>query len=325
MMQKSISLFIITGFLGSGKTSVLNSLLEHMQTLQVGLILNDFGSISVDGALVNQSSGIVSTKSLSGGQIFCNCLSASFVKAIEEMSLLMPDVIFVEASGLAKPSSLMDIIAMVATRTEQRVSYKGMLCIVDAQRYPLLSQSLKTLEEQVVYSDWFILNKRDLVDEAALESVSKAIETLCPGSLLVPTSFGKVDEAFVSLLLSGKKAKAQTTTDASLYLGWGEQGRPKSCLFLVEQACEHTQLTEFLTRVSPAFFRIKGFVPAREGKVWSVSAVGEQYSIQESQLTDAIRIGLVCIHAANVQAEDLLNEAWNSLGGSDIPCQIHTS
>ena len=158
MKQKSISLFIITGFLGSGKTSVLNSLLEHMQTLQVGLILNDFGSISVDEALVNQSSGIVSTKSLSGGQIFCNCLSGSFVKAIEEMSLLMPDVIFVEASGLAKPSSLMDIIAMVAARTEQRVSYKGMLCIIDAQRYPLLSQSLKTLEEQVVYSDLLILN-----------------------------------------------------------------------------------------------------------------------------------------------------------------------
>lgn len=325
MKQKSISLFIITGFLGSGKTSVLNSLLEHMQTLQVGLILNDFGSISVDGALVNQTSGIVSTKSLSGGQIFCNCLSGSFVKAIEEMSLLMPDVIFVEASGLAKPSSLMDIIAMVAARTEQRVSYKGMLCIIDAQRYPLLSQSLKTLEEQVVYSDWFILNKRDLVDEAGLESVRKAIEKLCPGSPLVPTSFGKVDEAFVSLLLSGKKEKAQMTSDASSYLGWGEQGRPKSCLFVVEQACEQTQLTQFLAQVSPAFFRIKGFLPSQAGKVWSVSAVGEQYSIQESLLTDTMRLGLVCIHAVHIQAEHLLSEAWNSLGESDIPCQIHAS
>ncbi len=325
MKQKSISLFIITGFLGSGKTSVLNSLLEHMHTLQVGLILNDFGSISVDGALVNQSSGIVSTKSLFGGQIFCNCLSGSFVKAIEEMSLLMPDVIFVEASGLAKPSSLMDIITMVAARTEQRVSYKGMLCIIDAQRYPLLSQSLKTLEEQVVYSDWFILNKKDLVDESGLELVSKAIETLCPGSKVVPSTFGKVNEAFVSMLLSGKKTKVQTTSDASSYLGWGEQGRPKSCLFVVEQACEHTHLTKFLTQVSPAFFRIKGFVPARKGKVWSVSTVGEQYSIQESLLTDAMRLGLVCIHAANVQAEDLLIAAWNSLGESDNPCQIHTS
>jgi G3E family GTPase len=79
-MKKRIPFYILTGFLGSGKTSVINSLLAQFKDKKIGLILNDFGAINIDSALVQGSSDVVSTKSLSGGQIFCSCLSGSFIK-----------------------------------------------------------------------------------------------------------------------------------------------------------------------------------------------------------------------------------------------------
>ncbi|NCB03748.1 MAG: GTP-binding protein, partial [Spirochaetia bacterium] len=85
MMDTSIPLLLVTGFLGSGKTSVINSLLSHLKDKKVALILNDFGSIVIDSAFIQKTGGVVSTKSLHGGQIFCSCLSSSFVKSVVEM------------------------------------------------------------------------------------------------------------------------------------------------------------------------------------------------------------------------------------------------
>ncbi|MDD3824028.1 MAG: GTP-binding protein, partial [Sphaerochaetaceae bacterium] len=103
-----VRLYVLTGFLGSGKTSVINSLLGHLTEQRVGLIVNDFGPIVVDSALVASPDSVVVTKSLSGGQIFCSCLSGKFVDSVEAMLPLGPDMIIVEASGLAKPAPLLE-------------------------------------------------------------------------------------------------------------------------------------------------------------------------------------------------------------------------
>jgi G3E family GTPase len=143
------------------------------------------------------------------------------------MASLNLDAIIVEASGLAKPSPLLEIISNIQQRTNHEISYSGMICVIDAERYHLLSQSLKTIEEQVVFSDWFIVNKIDLVDEATVEGVKASIKGLRPLAPIFTTTFGVVDQAMIELLESSQGGVELKQINGEAYSGWGVHGRPK--------------------------------------------------------------------------------------------------
>lgn len=317
---KTIRLVLVTGFLGSGKTSVINSLLGTLTDKSIGLILNDFGSIAVDGALVEQSGKIVSSKSLSGGQIFCSCLSGSFIESVEAMAEVAPDLIIVEASGLAKPSPLLEIVSIIQQRTNHTVSYGGMLCVVDADRFELLFKALKTLEEQIVFSDWFVINKIDLVDETTLEQVKAKVASLRPLAPIFPTSYGKVDTDLSNLLLESSNELPTSTTDASCYRGWGVHGRPKTCVFLPSGEYERAHLQSFMTEVSSQMLRMKGFLPFGNGKSLLVDAVGPHVTFSERTMPDSVEPGIVCIHSADLDAVGMMKTTWQRLAGTEAIC-----
>jgi G3E family GTPase len=317
---KTIRLVLVTGFLGSGKTSVINSLLGTLTDKSVGLILNDFGSIAVDGALVEQSGKIVSSKSLSGGQIFCSCLSGSFIESVEAMAEVAPDLIIVEASGLAKPSPLLEIVSIIQQRTNHTVSYGGMLCVVDVDRFELLSKALKTLEEQIVFSDWFVINKIDLVDDTTLEQVKSKVAALRPLAPIFSTSYGKVDPKLTKLLIESTNELPKTTTDASCYRGWGVHGRPKTCIFLPPKGYGGAHLESFMAEVSSQMLRMKGFLPSENNKAILIDAVGPHVTLSERTMPDSIEPGIVCIHSADLDAVGMMKTTWQRLTGTDATC-----
>src|SRR5699024_9086516 len=101
-MEKK-QLYVLTGFLGSGKTTFLTNILEKLDDKKIGIIQNEFGKLSVDGELINKN-GIEMTE-ISRGSIFCSCLKLSFVEALAEMGKMDLEYVFVESSGLADPSN----------------------------------------------------------------------------------------------------------------------------------------------------------------------------------------------------------------------------
>lgn len=313
-------LYLFTGFLGSGKSSVINSLLGHFTNKRVGLILNDFGAITVDSALVKGDGEISATKSLSGGQIFCSCLAGSFVAAVEEMASLNLDAIIVEASGLAKPSPLLEIISNIQRRTNHKVSYSGMICVVDAERYHILSQSLKTIEEQVVFSDWFIINKSDLVDETTIEKVEESIKGLRPLAPIFTTSFGVVDQAMIDLLDSSHAGVDLRQIDGAAYSGWGVHGRPRNCTFLPTYPFEREALEQFLSTVSNHLFRMKGFIPTQGEESLIVDAVGPHVRVSEGKMPPNLEPGVMAIFAANIDALSLIEQAWQNFSNTPFSC-----
>ncbi|MBI9094018.1 MAG: GTP-binding protein [Sphaerochaeta sp.] len=323
-MEKSIPFYILTGFLGSGKTSVINSLLSQFKDKKIGLILNDFGSINIDSALVQASSDIVSTKSLSGGQIFCSCLSGSFIKSVIEMSKLAVDVILVEASGLAKPVPLLEIASIIIDQGKGTVTYGGMVCIVDAERYPILSQVLKTIEEQIVFSDWFIVNKSDLVSEESLKTTIASIEALKPHAPIFTTTFGLVDNEMMNQFEEQNIYSPVAIKDSTPYHGWGVQGRPKNCVFTAEQPFELLELERLFTAVAPQMLRIKGFLPAKEaGKVVFVDVVGNHVKLGLIDTPNSFDMGVMCLYNPSVDAVSLFHQTWASIGTSPSTCVEH--
>ena len=310
MPQAPVKLHLVTGFLGSGKTSVINSLLEHLKDRKVALVTNDFGPIAVDSALIASSSPVVATKSLSGGQLFCSCLSGSFVDTVETLLDYDPDIVLVEASGLAKPAPLLEIVSVITSRSGGRVTYAGMLCVVDASRYHLLSQAITTLEEQLVFSDAIILNKTDLVDAKTLARVTAEVREIRPLVPCVATTHGIITPDMLALWDTDVAWEHIRSIDTTAYTGWGVHGRPKTVVFSIEGDWNPPMLEAVLAEVSPQMLRMKGFLPYGDGHALQVDAVGPYVQVGMCEYPVGIETGVVGIHAATVDAKTLLLDAW---------------
>ena len=94
-MEKNIQLYLVSGFLGSGKTTFLRQLLLQMQNVRVGVIVNEFGSIGIDGKVLQQ--GDTKMVEINNGSIFCACLKDGFVKTLVAFLEQPIDVLFIEA------------------------------------------------------------------------------------------------------------------------------------------------------------------------------------------------------------------------------------
>lgn len=320
-MANKIPLYLITGFLGSGKTSVINSLLSLLKDKKVGLVLNDFGHITVDSHLVKGLSEVVASTSLSGGQIFCSCLSGSFVKSVVEMTRYNPDYIIVEASGLAKPSPLLEIVSHITDQTNNRVTYGGMMCVVDAERYHLLSKSLMTLEEQVVFSDWFIVNKSDLVTQDRLDETLSRIKELKPLAPIYTTTFGSLTHEMMKQFNEHKSLTPITLTDSTPYDGWGTHGRPKNCLFIPSLPYEISDIEKLLTEVAPHMLRMKGFVPLKqEDKALLVDVVGLHITCGVVEKPLNVEMGIMCLYSRQLDAPSVMQQTWDTISTSSSSC-----
>jgi len=308
-MDKVVPYHLITGFLGSGKTTFLNHLVTHMHQRRIGLLLNDFGPIVVDSALAHNPQQFVQVRTLKGGQIFCACLAPSFIQQVVDLANLDLDLIVVETSGLAKPTALADMTRYIDQRSAYKARFGSMICVVDAARFIQLSQVVSNVEEQVTYSDAIILNKVDLVGDDTLRHVLNRLHELAPGAPVFPCRDGKAAPSVLSI--HSQRASRQ---DGS-YAGWGEYGRPQSAVFLPVGSFDQDSLAAFLKDMASWLLRAKGFVHSPDGSLLEVDAVGDQVRICRRDAPVGIEEGLVLIYRASVGLDRVIKTAWRDRFG----------
>ena len=185
-------LVLLTGFLGAGKTTFLNHVLQEFSQDKVGLIVNEFSGNGVDGALIRHDIPGAKMIELNNGSIFCACIKDSFVDSLIDLAGRNLDYVFVEASGLADPSSISSILDQIATLSGAVYDYCGAICLVDALYFPKYLKLLLALRRQVEYSRAVILNKADLVTEEQLSKVEQSIREINPKAALYRTTYANV-------------------------------------------------------------------------------------------------------------------------------------
>lgn len=180
-----MQLSLISGFLGSGKTTLVTTLAKTLiekHNKKVLLIVNDVGEIGIDGQLMKQFNTQV--YELYGGCI-CGHLP-NMIHILQEVpEKYHVDHVLVEASGIAKPSNFVHTIIKHGPETMQT----KVLALADAERWLELYEVLEPLlESQIKSASLIIINKIDLVTETQLQQVTEAVKTLNPEAQILKLS-----------------------------------------------------------------------------------------------------------------------------------------
>jgi G3E family GTPase len=180
--RMKVPVTLITGYLGAGKTTLLRNIISGSQGRKIAVVMNEFGKIPIDGRVIEGKD--VKIVELAGGCVCCS-LTGEFASAIEELvSLVKPEWILVETTGVAEPSTL----AYDLAHGMPLVRLDAIITVVDADAL-LKSPSIgHTGMEQIELADLLLLNKSDLVDGKGLDSVRKGLGKLNPRAKIMETT-----------------------------------------------------------------------------------------------------------------------------------------
>ena len=197
--MKPIPIILITGYLGSGKTTLLNHLLSlpEMKTKNLALIINEFGSLSVDGALVDAGDFI--KFELNKGSLFCICIKTDFIKTLEKIANeVQPELVIIEATGVAETSDLQEFLTVPTLRN--RFFIQANICLADAENLIKVLPFLKAAKSQIIWADGIIINKSDLVGGKELADIQQLVKKFNPEAPVEIASYGKINHEFVNKL-----------------------------------------------------------------------------------------------------------------------------
>ena len=209
MTTKEVPIVVITGYLGSGKTTLMQNILKQ-EKRRIALIVNDMGSVNIDASILNRTGNQVAQVEMVEMQNGCICctLRDAFIQEIERLAAdTSIEAIFVEASGISEPSSIAGAFLNYEEMTEDtRVYLKTVVSVVDVDRiYREFLHELASDEEtedgdvinliidQIEFCNLMILNKTDLLTDAQLEEVKTGLRALQQKAEMICCVNGDVD------------------------------------------------------------------------------------------------------------------------------------
>lgn len=162
-----IQSFILTGFLGVGKTTMLtNTVKHHFKDKKIAIIVNEFGDVGIDSQLLtNVHSQVLE---ISEGCICCKLAEEFESGVMEIIQTYDPEMIFVETSGASEPFPIFLSLQNLG------ISVEGIICVCDAKNFESYKEN-STAKYQVGGSNILILNKTDLVSLEELDRVKKEV------------------------------------------------------------------------------------------------------------------------------------------------------
>ncbi len=182
--------YLITGFLGSGKTTFLNRIINAFpQGKQLMILMNEFGDLGVDGALVEGDD--LDMLEISRGSIFCVCVKTDFIKGLMDIARnKQPDVLLIEATGVANPTDLKKDLNLSIFKGQFQL--KEQFCIIDAANFEDAYDTFTSVEKQIESATVFIVNKVDEADGATIERVRQIVARHHPAPIFIETKYADI-------------------------------------------------------------------------------------------------------------------------------------
>jgi G3E family GTPase len=244
-----VPILLVAGFLGAGKTTVVNHLLAHAEGRRIAAVVNDFGAINIDAELITGASdGVVS---LSNGCICCS-LEGDLLRTLATLLRRdpRPEFIVIETSGVADPSDI--VRNLMDPMIWREASLETVLCVMDATT-PLTMLEDALLRSQLRAADVVALSKVDLMDATARAQLCDAVRALRPAAVVVDALHGDVPAA---LLFSAEPDRVLTQRDPGPRRPAAD--RFETLSWTSEQPVSLPRLQQAIGRLAPKLARAKG-------------------------------------------------------------------
>jgi G3E family GTPase len=190
-VDRRVPVTVVTGFLGSGKTTLINYILQKQRDLKVAVIVNEFGEIGIDGQLVVEEDNEELVEFNNG--CLCCTVRDDLVRTLTNLTQRAElDAILVETTGLADPAPVASTF-FVSDEIKPKLKLDSFVTLVDAYNLERNLASSHEAEEQIAFADILLLNKTDLVSPEELTQIEQKLRSLNPIAKIHYTQFGEVD------------------------------------------------------------------------------------------------------------------------------------
>lgn len=272
---------VFSGFLGSGKTTIISHLIDELQAKgkQVIYIKNEIGNENIDSQLMQGKH--IQTKELLNGCICCT-LVGPFIAAIDEIiASFQPDRIIIEASGAADPAAIALMID-----ANQKLQRDGVIAIIDVVNFEGYKDISQTARNQAAFTDLIVFNKIELADLAQKQAVVGYVRELnnhspiveAPGGIISSeVVFGTDPQELNELLRSFSQEVVTPESSAHVHHAHADHltvDGIDSIVVRFSSPPTNESLLQYLKQLPPPVFRVKGITVLADGTHVVVDKVG---------------------------------------------------
>lgn len=275
--MKKIPITLVTGFLGSGKTSLINYIISKNTDLKIGVILNEFGDVALESNfLKSKDEEIIEIPN----GCMCCVAKKDFVGALDKIMQYQPDTnyIVIEASGLSDPLQI--LLTFYSPLLKEKFRLDSILCVVDVVNYDYTMDNYDIASEQVATSDIMLLSKTKDIPMETIKRIESAIIGLNPRAKIL-----LINED-LSLNLIMDTDKFDYSTHESEYTEDDNEEHKhfheniSDLFFRTEKPIDYQKLINLYKSIDKGVIRSKGFINFKnspnENKKYLMQFVGNR-------------------------------------------------
>ncbi len=306
-----IPVTLITGFLGSGKTTLVSWIYQQFPGRRIVYLINEFSQVDIDGQRLDIPENQL--VSIPGGSIFCRCLVSDFIRVLREIESSVdnhnqpPEQVVIEASGISDPNIIQQLLC--ETKLDNNYFLQRIVCIIDPGTFYKLIHTLPNIIRQVEASNTIIINKTDMYDEETIQGAEEEIRKINPKAALIKTTYcqGLIDlfSDTETGELSGEYALCRDPNYASVAL-------------LHEHPLDWRKLKQDIENLPGAVYRVKGYVATQDNTLdidyaadtWTEKITENHPQTNQTKL--AVIVEGRCEMSLNLILSKLKQNAYNS-------------